>query len=161
MKAVVQRVTRARVVVHEDDGTTTTVTGEIGAGMVVLVCVLKGDGPAEARALARKIAEFRFFADEQGRMNVSAIERGFAALVVSQFTLAAEGDRGRRPSFDRAAPPEVARNLYDLFVRELEGLGLTVATGRFAAKMEVLIVNDGPVTFVLETPPAEGGSRKG
>ncbi len=160
MKAVVQRVSRASVVIREDDGAS-TVTGEIGPGMVVLVCVLRGDGPAEARALARKIAEFRFFANEQDRMNVSALERGLPALVVSQFTLAAEGDRGRRPSFDRAAPPEVARELYELFVRELEGVGLTVATGRFAARMEVEIVNDGPVTFVLETAPSEASPRKG
>jgi D-tyrosyl-tRNA(Tyr) deacylase len=160
MKAVVQRVTRARVVVHDDDGGE-TVAGEIGAGMVVLVCVLRGDGEKEARALAKKIAEFRFFADDQGRMNVSALERGLEALVVSQFTLAAEGDRGRRPSFDRAAVPERARELYELFVRELEDLGLPVRTGRFAARMEVTIVNDGPVTFVLETGPCEGGQRKG
>jgi D-tyrosyl-tRNA(Tyr) deacylase len=129
--------------------------------MVVFVCVLRGDGPDEARALAKKIAEFRFFADAEGRMNVSALERGLAALVVSQFTLAAEGDRGRRPSFDKAAPPEVARELYEMFVREMEGLGLRVETGRFGARMEVEIVNDGPVTFVLETGAPGAGPRKG
>jgi D-tyrosyl-tRNA(Tyr) deacylase len=180
VKAVVQRVTRARVLAAADVGETEAthagtavgesakkevarqeIVGEIGAGMLVLVCVLRGDGPAEARALASKIAHFRFFADAQGRMNVSALERGLEALVVSQFTLAAEGDRGRRPSFDRAAPPDVALELYELFVSELRGLGLTVRTGRFAAHMEVELSNDGPVTFVLESSPSEGPPRKG
>jgi D-aminoacyl-tRNA deacylase len=190
MKAVVQRVSRARVLVRgagagtEVPGadvtgadvlggdvteadvtgagvTQTHVAGEIGAGMVVFVCVLRGDGPEQARALAAKIAHFRFFADAQGRMNVSALERGLAALVVSQFTLAAAGDRGRRPSFDRAAPPEVAVELYELFVSELRTLGLEVRTGHFAAHMEVELSNDGPVTFVLESAPSESPPRMG
>jgi D-tyrosyl-tRNA(Tyr) deacylase len=148
MKAVIQRVSRARVLVAGE------VTGEIGAGMLVFVCVLRGDGPAEARTLATRIAQFRFFADAEGKMNLSAIDRKLPALVVSQFTLAAEGDRGRRPSFDRAAPPEEAEMLYERFVSELRSLGLAVSTGRFAAHMDVELVNDGPVTFVLETAPS-------
>ncbi len=166
MKAVVQRVHRARVVVAGDlpGEVPGEVAAEIGAGMLVFVCVLRGDGPTEARALATRIAQFRFFADERGRMNLSSLDLGRPALVVSQFTLAAEGDRGRRPSFDRAAPPEVAEPLYEAFVAELRTLGLTVETGRFGAHMDVELVNDGPVTFVLESHPAassSGGSPQG
>lgn len=151
MKAVVQRVSRARVVVGTEE------VGAIGAGMLVLVCVLRGDGEGESRRLAEKIARFRFFADAEGRMNVSAIDLGREALVISQFTLAADGKRGRRPSFDRAAPPADAEALYEHFVRELRALGLRVATGRFAAHMDVESVNDGPVTFVIEEAPREAG----
>jgi D-tyrosyl-tRNA(Tyr) deacylase len=131
------------------------VVGEIGAGMLVLVCVLRGDGEAQARALAEKIARFRFFADDAGRMNVSALERGLPALVVSQFTLAADGSRGRRPSFDRAAAPAEAEALCERFTAVLRELGLRVETGRFGEGMEVDLVNDGPVTFVLESSPKE------
>lgn len=147
MKAVIQRVKHARVVV--DGGT----VGSIGPGMLILVCILRGDGEREGRALAEKIATCRFFADESARMNLSALDLGREALVVSQFTLAADGRRGRRPSFDRAAPPDVALLLYEQFVRELRGLGLVVATGSFGAAMDVELVNDGPVTFVLEEIP--------
>jgi D-tyrosyl-tRNA(Tyr) deacylase len=155
MKAVIQRVSRARVIVAGE------VVGEIGPGMLVLVCVLRGDGVDEARTLATRIAHFRFFADEAGKMNLSALDLAREALVVSQFTLAATGDRGRRPSFDRAAPPEVAEPLVQCFVEELRSLGLRVATGRFAAHMDVESVNDGPVTFVLETSTKEGGPQGG
>jgi D-tyrosyl-tRNA(Tyr) deacylase len=154
MKAVIQRVSRARVIVAGE------VVGEIGQGMLVFVCVLRGDGPDEARTLATRIAQFRFFADANGKMNLSALDLGLEALVVSQFTLAAEGDRGRRPSFDRAAPPDIAEPLYERFVGELRTLGMRVSTGRFAAQMEVDLVNDGPVTFVLQTGPS-GGSAQG
>ena len=150
MKAVIQRVSRARVLVGSDE------VGAIGAGMLVLVCVLRGDGEGESRRLAEKIARFRFFADAEERMNLSALDLGRAALVISQFTLAADGKRGRRPSFDRAAPPEEAERLYEHFVGELRALGLVVATGRFGARMEVEIVNDGPVTFVIEEAPRGG-----
>lgn len=152
MKAVVQRVTRAAVRV---DGRT---VGAIEAGMLVLLGVLRDDGPDDARRLAERVARFRFFRDAEDRMNRSALDCGASALVVSQFTLAADGRKGRRPSFDRAAPPERAEPLYEAFVEALRGLGLSAATGRFGARMEVELVNDGPVTFVLEepAPPASG-----
>jgi D-tyrosyl-tRNA(Tyr) deacylase len=145
VKSVVQRVSHARVVVDGE------VVGAIGKGMLVLVCVMRGDGEKEARALAEKIAQFRFFADENGKMNRSALDLGRDALVVSQFTLAADGHAGRRPSFDLAAPPELARALCDVFVAALRELGLRVETGRFGAHMDVESTNDGPVTFTLET----------
>lgn len=148
MRAVVQRVTRARVVSEGRE------LGAIGAGMLVLLGVLRGDGDAEALALARKVAGFRFFRDDADRMNRAAAEVGGAVLVVSQFTLAADGKRGRRPSFDRAAEPALAERLYELFVEEVRACGLHVATGRFGARMEVELVNDGPVTFVLDEEPA-------
>lgn len=155
MKSVIQRVTRAHVLV---DG---QVVGSIGRGMLVLVCAMRGDGDAEARALAEKIARFRFFPDEAGRMNLSALDLGLPALVVSQFTLAADGRRGRRPSFDQAAPPDEARRLYEAFLEALLALGLTVATGRFGARMEVELVNDGPVTLALDVPPGRAESESG
>ena len=152
MKAVVQRVTRASVRV---DG---SIVGSVGPGMLVLLGVLRGDGEREARSLAERIAGFRFFRDEDDKMNRSALDCGAEALVVSQFTLAADGRKGRRPSFDRAAPPAEAEVLYERFVAELRAHGLVVATGRFGARMEVELVNDGPVTFVLEdAPPVVSG----
>ena len=113
MKSVVQRVSRAKVVVDGE------VVGSIEKGMLVLVCVMRGDGEAEARALAEKIAQFRFFADDAGKMNRSAIDLGLEVLVVSQFTLSADGHAGRRPSFDQAAPPDEARALCEAFVAAL------------------------------------------
>lgn len=153
MKALLQRVSRAAVTVVEDDGST-HVVGRIDAGVLVLLCVLRGDGPTQVEALAQRVAQFRFFADEEGKMNRSALDLGRAVLVVSQFTLAADGRKGRRPSFDRAAPPAEAEVLYEAFVAALRGLGLRVETGRFAASMQVELVNDGPVTFLLEEPAA-------
>ncbi len=150
MKAVLQRVTRAAVRV---DGAP---VGEIGAGVLVLLGVLKGDTAKECDELAQKTAQFRFFQDEQGKMNLSALDLRRALLVVSQFTLAADGSSGRRPSFDRAAPPAEAEPLYERFVAQLRALGLEVATGKFGAMMQVELVNDGPVTFVLEIPPKAG-----
>ena len=150
MKAVVQRVSRASVLVEDD------VVGAIGPGMLVLLGVLRGDGEAEADRLAEKIAHFRFFADDEGRMNLSALDLGRAALVVSQFTLAADGRRGRRPSFDLAAAPETAEPLYERFVARLGALGLATRTGRFGAKMRVVLENDGPVTFVLDERASSG-----
>lgn len=147
MKAVVQRVTRAAVRVDGE------VVGEIEAGMLILLGALSGDGQAEAERLAERIARLRFFRDESGRMNLAAADVGASALVVSQFTLAADGKKGRRPSFDRAAPPELAEPLIQHFVDQLRTYGLTTATGRFGAMMEVELVNDGPVTFVLEQAP--------
>jgi D-tyrosyl-tRNA(Tyr) deacylase len=153
LKAVVQRVSRACVRVDGE------VVGRIGAGMVVLLGVMRGDGQAEALRLADRVAGFRFFADDAGRMNRAAREVGGAALVVSQFTLAADGRKGRRPSFDAAAPAELAEPLYEGFVRALADAGLVTATGRFGARMEVELVGDGPVTFVLEEP--SGGAGRG
>jgi D-tyrosyl-tRNA(Tyr) deacylase len=144
MRAVVQRVASASVRVDSETIAT------IGRGMLVLVGVMRGDSGDEARRLAERIARFRFFPDETGRMNRSAIECGFPALVVSQFTLAADGREGRRPSFDAAAPAPAAEPLYEAFVAALERLGVVAATGRFGARMEVALVNDGPVTFFLE-----------
>lgn len=144
MRVVVQRVTKGRVVVDGEE------VGAVGMGMVVLVGVMRGDGEAQARALARRVAGFRFFRDDQDRMNLAAAEVGAGALVVSQFTLAADGKKGRRPSFDRAEVPEVAERLYLVFVEEMRAAGLVVATGRFGARMEVEMVGDGPVTFVME-----------
>ncbi len=156
MRAVVQRVLRARVSVGGQ------ALSEIGQGMLVLLGVARGDGPQEARRLAERIARFRFFADEHGRMNCSALDCAAAALVVSQFTLCADGRDGRRPSFDAAAPSEQAEALYQGFVSVLDGLGLTTRTGRFGARMEVELVNDGPGTFVLDEPPGgEPGARSG
>ena len=148
MKAVVQRVSRGEVRVAGE------VVGRIDHGMVVLLGVLDGDGPEDARRLAAKLASFRFFEDPDGRMNLAAGQVGAGALVVSQFTLAADGRKGRRPSFDRAAAPELAEPLYEAFCAHLREAGLEVETGRFGAAMEVELVGDGPVTFVLEEAPA-------
>jgi len=153
MKAVLQRVKRAEVRVDGE------AVGAIERGGFILLGVLAGDVEGDADRLAARIARFRYFPDDAGRMNLSALdlaERNLRAdlLVVSQFTLAADGRKGRRPSFDRAAKPEVARALYERFCSALRGFGLVVETGRFAAKMEVELVNDGPVTFVLDEPAA-------
>lgn len=147
MKVLVQRVARARV---EVDGET---VGAIGPGLLVLVCALRGDGEREARVLAERVARYRIFPDAEERMNLSALDLSLEALVVSQFTLAADGRKGRRPSFDLAAPPEEARALCDVFADALRALGLRTATGRFGARMRVELVNEGPATFALEEPP--------
>ena len=155
MKAVLQRVTRAQVRVGEQ------VVGRISAGALVLLGVLQGDGPAQARRLAERVARLRFFADEQGRMNLSALDKGFELLVVSQFTLAADCRKGRRPSFTQAAAPELAEPLYEGFCLRLEELGLRVGRGRFRAMMEVELVNDGPVTLLIDEPAgAEAGPEE-
>ena len=143
-----QRVSRGEVRVAGE------VVGRVGRGMVVLLGVLDGDGPDEARRLAAKLATFRVFEDDGGRMNLAAGQVGAGALVVSQFTLAADGRKGRRPSFDRAAAPELAEPLYEAFCEHLRAAGLPVETGRFGAPMEVELVGDGPVTFVLDEAPA-------
>ena len=148
MKAVVQRVTAAAVRVDGE------VVGEIGSGALVLLGVMKDDDAGLAERLAAKIARFRFFGDDQGRMNRAITEAGGAVLAVSQVTLAADGKKGRRPSLDAAAPPAEARALYAAFVEALRGLGIETATGVFGAHMEVSLTNDGPVTFVLEERPA-------
>ena len=144
MKVLVQRVSRGEVRVEG------TVVGSIGAGVLVLLGVERGDDEREARALADKTADLRIFSDEAGRMNRSVLECGFAALVVSQFTLAGSTRRGRRPSFTEAAEPELAERLYRVYVGQLRSRGVPVSTGTFRAMMEVESVNDGPVTLLLD-----------
>lgn len=144
MRAVVQRVSRARVTV---DG---TATGEIGAGLLILVCAMQGDGAAEAEQLAAKIAKLRIFKDAAGKMNLSVRDIGGACLVVSQFTLAADL-RGNRPGFSTAAAPEEGKRLYDYFTTRLAAEGLPTANGVFGADMAVELVNDGPVTIWMDT----------
>jgi D-tyrosyl-tRNA(Tyr) deacylase len=145
MRAVVQRVSRARVLVNG------TIAGEIGPGLVLLVSVAHADGPPDVDYIAGKVRDLRIFADDHGRMNRSVVEIGGAVLAVSQFTLHADCRKGRRPSFDGAAPPALARALYDDLVRVLRESGLTVATGVFQAEMQVELVNDGPVTILLDS----------
>lgn len=145
VRAVVQRVRFARVEVAGE------VVGEIGPGLAVLIGVTQTDTPADARALAAKLAGLRVFADEAGGMNRSVEDVGGAVLVVSQFTLYADARRGRRPSFTAAAGPDVAEPLVEEVVRLLRAEALEVATGRFGARMTVELVNDGPVTILLET----------
>ena len=144
MRTVVQRVSRGSVTV---DG---KVVGEVGPGLVILVGVRKGDGEAQADWLAEKIANLRIFEDEAGKMNRSALEAGAGALVVSQFTLYADVQKGRRPSFLDAALAQEAEPLVTYFARRLAFHGLAVETGVFGAHMRVEIVNDGPVTIILE-----------
>jgi len=144
MRVVLQRVSRARVTVAG------RATGEIGRGLLLLVGFREGDGDAEVEWMAEKVAGLRVFADEEGKMNLSVEEAGGALLVVSQFTLYGDARRGRRPSFVGAAAPEVAEPLYERFVRSLRERDLQVRTGEFGAMMEVELVNDGPVTLILE-----------
>jgi len=145
MRAVIQRVSKARVRV---DG---KVTGEIAAGLLVLLGVAKSDDAAAARQLAEKIHGLRLFNDAEQKMNLSLAEVGGAVLAVSQFTLYGDCRKGRRPSFDRAAPADQARALYEEFVAALRTLGARVETGIFQAMMDVELVNDGPVTVLVDT----------
>lgn len=145
MRAVIQRVRRAAVVVAGET------VGAIDAGWLVLLGVGPADTAAEAAWLADKVAHLRAFADDAGKMNRSVLDAGGGVLVVSQFTLYGDTRKGRRPSFTGAAPPAVAEPLVERFAAELRGVGLPVATGRFGADMQVELVNDGPVTFVLDT----------
>ncbi len=145
MRACVQRVSRARVSVAGE------VCGQIGPGMLVLLGVAEGDTEADARQLARKIVALRIFEDDQEKMNLALGDMGGAMLVVSQFTLLGDCRKGRRPSFAAAAPPELAERLYQVFVNAVTQQGIEVATGRFRQHMEVELVNDGPVTLLLES----------
>jgi D-tyrosyl-tRNA(Tyr) deacylase len=148
MRALVQRVSRASVRV---DGIE---RGRIGSGLLVLLGAGVGDGPAEVDWLSRKIAGLRIFGDGERLMNLSLLETGGAALVIPQFTLFGDARRGRRPDFAGAARPEVAEPLFELFCAALAGQGVAVERGVFRAHMEVELVNDGPVTIMIETPPA-------
>ncbi|MCU1284221.1 MAG: D-tyrosyl-tRNA(Tyr) deacylase [Acidobacteriales bacterium] len=145
MRAVVQRVSRASVTV---DG---VIVGEIGKGLLVLLGVATGDDEAAAEYLAKKIVGLRIFDDDSGNMNLAPEDVGGAVLVVSQFTLYGDVRRGKRPSFDRAARPEEAKRLYEYFVSQVRAAGIQCETGRFQAMMEVELVNDGPVTILLDS----------
>jgi len=146
MRAVLQRVSEASVTVGE------RITGEIGPGFLILLGVEEGDTATDFAWLVGKILPMRVFEDEDGKMNRSILDTGGGALVVSQFTLHARTKKGTRPSFDRAARPEVAIPLYERFVAELSaGLGKPIATGEFGAMMKVALVNDGPVTILLDS----------
>jgi D-aminoacyl-tRNA deacylase len=144
MKAVVQRVAEARVRVGEE------VVGEIGPGLCVLLGVAKSDEELEAERLAGRVARLRICENEEGKFDRSVLDTGGAALVVSQFTLIADTEKGNRPSFSGAAPPEEADRLYEVFCAALRNLGVAVDTGVFGARMRVEIANDGPVTIVLD-----------
>ena len=144
VRALIQRVSEARVAVEG------AVLGEIGPGLLVLVCAMQGDTEAQADKLAAKIAKLRIFKDEADRMNLSVRDVSGAALVVSQFTLAAE-TKGNRPGFSTAAAPDAGKRLYEHFAATLQAEGVPVATGRFGADMKVSLINDGPVTIWLDT----------
>jgi D-tyrosyl-tRNA(Tyr) deacylase len=148
MRAVLQRVSSAQVSV---DGRTIS---RIGPGLLVFLGVEQGDAQLDLEYVAGKVRDLRIFADEHGKMNRSIAESGGAVLVVSQFTLSADCRRGRRPSFDAAAPPEIARALYEAFVSNLRSKDLSVQTGEFQAMMQVELTNDGPVTILLDSRKA-------
>ena len=145
MRAVIQRVTQASVAVDN------AITGEIGSGLMILLGVTKTDTSADAAFLVEKILNLRIFSDDAGKMNRSLIDTGGALLVVSQFTLYGDTRKGRRPSFDQAAPAEQARALYEEFVAIARRSGVRVETGIFQAHMSVALVNDGPVTLIIDT----------
>jgi|SRR5580658_5428964 D-tyrosyl-tRNA(Tyr) deacylase len=145
MRAVVQRVSRAQVAVDGE------IVGEVGPGLLVLLGVTHADAEADADYLADKIAGLRVFEDENGKMNLDVASIGGGILVVSQFTLYGDVRRGKRPSFDAAAPPELARQLYEYFVARIRAAGLPCQTGRFQEMMEVESVNDGPITILLDS----------
>ena len=143
MIVVLQRVTQAKVDIDE------TTVGQIGKGLMVLVCAEKGDTDEKARLLAQRLLRYRVFEDENGKMNLSVTDVKGGLLLISQFTLAADTTRGNRPSFTPAAPPDEGKRLFDIFVQETEKSGLTVQTGQFGAYMRVSLVNDGPVTLTF------------
>ncbi|MGI1662677.1 D-aminoacyl-tRNA deacylase [Palleronia sp. KMU-117] len=145
MRAVVQRVTRAEVAIAGET------VGAVGPGFMVLVCAMRGDTEAEADLMAAKIAKLRVFRDAEGRMNLAIGDIGGSVLAISQFTLAADTSRGNRPGFSTAAEPETGARLYDRLCAALRDLGIAVQTGRFGAEMAVSLINDGPVTIMLDT----------
>ncbi len=145
MKAVIQRVKQSRVKVGHE------ITGEIKKGILVFLGVEKGDTEKDADYLAGKIINLRIFEDDNGKMNLPLTDVGGELLAVSQFTLLGDCRKGRRPSFVKAAPPEDANRLYEYFVEKVKSLGVCVRTGKFQAMMEVSLINDGPVTFILES----------
>lgn len=144
MRALLQRVSSAKV---EVDG---AIVGQCGQGLLILICAMDGDTEDRAEALAQKISKLRIFKDEDGKMNRSVLDIGGSALVVSQFTLAADTKRGNRPGFSSAAPPALGEKLYEHFAQSLRKLGVSVETGTFGADMQVSLTNDGPVTIWLD-----------
>ncbi|MGR3546214.1 MAG: D-aminoacyl-tRNA deacylase [Roseovarius sp.] len=144
MRALLQRVSEASVAVDGE------VIGQCGRGLLILVCAMQGDTEADAERLAAKIAKLRIFPDEAGKMNRCLTDIGGSALVISQFTLAADTSRGNRPGFSTAADPETGKRLYDYFAGQIAGLGIATEKGRFGADMKVSLVNDGPVTIWME-----------
>jgi D-tyrosyl-tRNA(Tyr) deacylase len=148
MRAVVQRVSRAKVTINE------WISGEIGLGLLVLLGVGHDDTETDATYLAEKVAGLRIFEDHDGKMNRSVLDVSGSVLVVSQFTLYGDARRGKRPSFDAAAPPELARRLYEFFVDRIRDEGLRCETGRFQEMMQVELVNEGPVTILLDSSKA-------
>ena len=144
MKALIQRVSEATVRV---DG---AILGQIGPGLMILVCAMQGDDASKPALLAARISKLRIFRDDQDKMNRSVLETGGAALVISQFTLAADTSRGNRPGFSSAAHPAISEPLYEAFATELAALGIPTQKGRFGADMKVSLTNDGPVTIALE-----------
>ena len=144
MRALIQRVSEASVSVEGEK------IGAIGQGLLILICAMEGDAPEQTGKLAAKISKLRIFKDEAGKMNRSLADIGGSALVVSQFTLAADTSRGNRPGFSTAAPPEQGRALYEQFARDLAALGIPVETGSFGADMQVSLINSGPVTIWMD-----------
>ena len=155
MRGVVQRVKRARVTVGEE------VVGEIGTGQLVLLGVSHDDGPADVAWMANKLPGLRIFEDAAGKMNLALADVGGAMLVVSQFTLLGDCRKGRRPSFDQAARPELARALYEDFVAAVRAQGIPTATGQFQAEMQVELVNDGPITLIVDSRGSATRSASG
>lgn len=151
MRALLQRVREARVTVAGRE------TGAIGPGLLVLICAMAGDTPAEAESMAARISKLRIFRDAEGRMNLSLAQTGGAVLVVSQFTLAADTARGNRPGFSAAAPPDEGKRLYTHVIDSLRALGLHVETGEFGADMDVALTNAGPVTIWLDSDDRKRG----
>jgi len=148
MRAVIQRVSRARVVVGDET------VGAIGPGLLALVGAARDDGPADVAYVAAKIRDLRIFEDDQGRMNRSLAEAGGSVLAVSQFTVYGDVRKGRRPSFDRAAPADAGQTLFDGVVADLRASGVRVETGTYRAHMQVELVNDGPVTILIDSRKA-------
>jgi D-tyrosyl-tRNA(Tyr) deacylase len=144
VRALIQRVTNAAV--HVDGAE----IGVIGPGLLILICAMEGDDASKSQALAAKISKLRIFTDEAGKMNKSLLDTGGAALIVSQFTLAADTSRGNRPGFSAAAKPDLGRALYEKFIVDISALGIATATGSFGADMAVSLTNDGPVTIWLD-----------
>lgn len=144
MKALIQRVKRASVTIDNE------LYSKIGAGLLILLGVEKGDTQENADKLADKLSKLRIFEDENGKMNKSLLDVKGEALIVSQFTLCGDCKKGTRPSFDKSAPPEVAIELYEYFIKQLRALNISCQTGKFAAMMDVELINDGPVTFMVE-----------
>ena len=144
MRCVVQRVSQARVVIAQ------RTVADIQQGLMILVCAMQGDDPTKAQQLAKKVVNLRIFSDDAGKMNKSLLDVGGGALIVSQFTLAADTSRGNRPGFSNAAPPELGKALYEEFCQHVSDFGVAVATGEFGADMKVTLTNDGPVTIWLE-----------